>query len=152
MNNESIIFTTFLLAVVGYIGLTAVVLMSLKGIIPILFWRAVVLIILLHVIMVWTYHYEWQFSTAVRNEYTGFIIFHSALLMILISAITKKNISLYLVRISSLAVTVGALGAVFRYEAVELYRLPIIICAGLINAALLKILYGKRNLMKKLFD
>ena len=77
--------------------------------------------------MVWNFRYEWQFSLAVRNGYTGFLIFHSALLMIQISSFVKKNLSLPLIRISFIVVSIGAVGAVFRYDAVEVYRIPVIV-------------------------
>ena len=79
------IFITFLLAITGYVGLTTVVVLTLRGQHPTALWRAIALIILVHVLMVWIYRYDWQFDLAVRNGYTGFVIFHTALALILIS-------------------------------------------------------------------
>jgi len=125
----TVIFITFLLAIIGYAGLTITLLLSLKKKIPFLFWRIIAAIILIHVIMVWIYRYEWQFSLAVRNGYTGFIIFHAALMMILISAIVQERITLILIRFSFIVVTMGAVGASFKYDVVAIYRLPVVICA-----------------------
>jgi hypothetical protein len=123
------IFITFLLAIIGYVGLTITLLFSFKRKVPAIFWRIVAVIIIAHVIMVWAYRYNWQFSLAIRNGYTGLIIFHSALLMILISAFVKENITKILIQISFIVVTIGAVGAVFRYEIVEIYMIPVLLCA-----------------------
>ena len=149
MYGEIVKSITFLLAMLGYGGLTVTLIFSRKGKIPFTFWRVVSLIILLHVFMIWTIHYEWNFSTAVRNGYSGFLIFHSSLLMILISTFVYKSIALILIRISSVVVTVGAVGAVFRYESVQSYKLPVIICALAIGVTLLVILNEKRKSMKR---
>jgi len=129
LSEETIIFITFLLAIIGYTGLTTVLLLSLKRKVPFLFWRIVAAIIFVHVIMVWTYRYDWQFSLAVRNGYSGFIIFHTALLMILFSTFAKESTAKILIRISFIVVTIGALGASFRYDVVAIYRLPVMLCA-----------------------
>lgn len=123
------IFITFLLAMIGYTGMTFIVLYTIKRKVPLLFWLVVVLIILVHVIMVWNFRYGWQFSVAVRNGYWGFIIFHSALLMILVSTFVKESLAKILIRISFVVVTAGAVGAVFRYDVVEIYKLPVLICS-----------------------
>jgi hypothetical protein len=115
-------FITFLLAVIGYAGLTSVVLLSLRKKVPLFIWRITTIIILTHVLMVWAFRYNWEFSLAVRNGYSGFILFNSALLMIIISTVVKQNISLIIV-------TAGAVGAVFRYSVVEIYRIPVILLA-----------------------
>ena len=69
------IFITFLLSITGYVGLTTVVVLTLRGQHPIALWRAIALIILAHVLMVWIYRYDWQFDLAVRNGYAGFVHF-----------------------------------------------------------------------------
>lgn len=123
------IFITFLLAMLGYGGLTSVILLSLRGSLPFLFWRMVAAVILVHVIMVWTFRYEWQFALAVRNGYGGFMMFHSALLMILLSTVSSERVARILTRIAFVVVTIGALGATFLYDVVAIYRVPVIACA-----------------------
>jgi hypothetical protein len=127
---------------IGYIGMTITVVLSLKGNIPILFWRLVSLVILLHVIMVWSFHYEWNFSMSVRNGYGGFLIFHSALMLIIVSNYLKETFAIILIRISALIVTAGALGAVFRYDMVSVYKAPVLICAAMILLSFVKLSYG----------
>jgi hypothetical protein len=94
--------------------------------------------------MVWIYRYELQFSLAVRNGYIGFAIFHTALLMILISTVVKEHITLILIRLSFIIVTIGAVGAIFRYDVVTIYRLPIMLCAFAGSAGLLWLYIQKR--------
>lgn len=128
-DGTSEIFVTFLLAMIGYAGLTITLLISLRGNVPLTFWRIISLIILIHVFMVWTYRYEWEFSMSVRNGYLGFLIFHSALIIILISNFIKQSIAKTLIKISFIIVTAGAVGAVFRYDVVEIYKVPVLIFA-----------------------
>ena len=130
------IFITFFFAVTGYIGLTITLLLSLKQNIPHLFWRIVSLIILIHVFMVWSYRYDWQFAVSVRNGYSGFLIFHTALLIILLSNFVQENIARILIKISFIVVTTGAVGAVFRYDVVEIYKVPVLIFAVVGSAGL----------------
>jgi hypothetical protein len=139
------IFITFLLAVIGYAGLTLIVFLSLKKRIPLHLWRFIAVIIFVHVLMVWIFRYNWQFALAVRNGYTGFILFNSALLMIIISTIVKQNISAILIRLSFLIVTAGAIGATFRYDAVAIYKIPVVVLAVAGSGGLLCMLFRQRS-------
>ena len=95
--------------------------------------------------MVWVFHYDWQFSVAVRNGYSGFIIFHSALLMILLSNFVKESSAKVLIKISFIVVTIGAVRAVFRYDVVSIYRIPVLICAAAGSLGLLWNYLKKRS-------
>ncbi|MGA1195074.1 MAG: hypothetical protein ACO36I_01105, partial [Candidatus Latescibacterota bacterium] len=66
------IFVTFVMAILGYVGLMCVVLLTVKDRPWMWLWRIVVPIIFIHVLMVWMFRYEWQFDLAVRNGYAGF--------------------------------------------------------------------------------
>ena len=46
-----------------------------------------------HVLLVWAYRYEWQWTQATRNGYAGFVIFHVALLLILASTLAPARAS-----------------------------------------------------------
>ena len=126
------IFVTFLLAITGYVGLTTVVVLTLREQHPTTLWRVVALIILAHVLMVWIYRYDWQFDLAVRNGYAGFVIFHTALALILLSTFVNKYLSQKLIHLSFVVVTMGATGASLRYDEVSMYRFIVIPC-GLIG-------------------
>jgi hypothetical protein len=80
-------------------------------------------------LLVWIYEYAGSFAQATRNGYAGFIIFHVALVLIVVSAL-RPSISPLIVP-AFLIVCVGAVGAVHRYEEVSIYRwLVILIAAG----------------------
>ena len=132
------IFISFLLAVIGYVGLTSVLVLTLRGRHPIALLRVVALIVLAHVAMVWIYRYDWQFDLAVRNGYAGFVIFHTALALILISTFAKERLSQKFVHISFVIVTIGAIGASFRYDVVSMYRFIVIPCGVVGGIGLIK--------------
>lgn len=123
------IFITFLLAIVGYVGLTTVLLLSLRGAMPWMLWRIVAVVIVVHVAMVWTFRFHGDFSLAVRNGYAGFAMFHTALLVIVTSIFVQERIARRLIQVAFLIVTMGALGASFIYDVVAIYRIPVILCA-----------------------
>ncbi len=143
------IFITFLLAITGYTGLTTVVVLTLREQHPIALWRAVVLIILAHVLMVWMYRYDWQLDLAVRNGYAGFVIFHTALALILVSTFVNQYLSQKLVHISFVIVTIGATGASLRYDEVSMYRFIVVPCGLIGGIGLIKFyILDRRNLNK----
>lgn len=120
---------TFLLAMAGYAGLTTVLLLSLRVRLPTFLWRGVACVILAHVIMVWAFRYHGDVSLALRNGPAGFLMFHGALAMVLISLFTSERLSKVLIRLSFVIVTMGAIGATFLYDVVAVYRIPVLTCA-----------------------
>jgi hypothetical protein len=128
---------TFLLAMIGYAGLTATAVVSARGRVPAGLWRAVAAIIVAHVALVWAVRYEWQLAQAVRNGYGGFVVFHGALAIIVLSLATPDVVSRRLILAAFLIVSAGAVAAVFRYEVVAIYRVPVVLCAlgGVIGIA-----------------
>ena len=126
MSIESI---TFLLAILGYTGLTANAIFASSS----KYWKsanvAIIVPIAFHVYLVWAYRYQWQISEATRNGPLGFIIFHAALATIIATPFLSAKRAMGLLIISFLTVSVGACGAVFRYPVVEIYRIPVITLA-----------------------
>jgi hypothetical protein len=120
---------TFPAALLGYAGLTLTAVFAALGRPPGWAWRAFVPVILLHVGLVWAYRYRGEVAVATRNGYAGFILFHTALLTILLSAVVPARAASALVRLAFLVVSAGAVGAVFRYDEVGLYRAPVLLCA-----------------------
>jgi hypothetical protein len=118
---------TFFLAFAGYVGLTTTAVIAAHGRLPVRFWRAVTLIIVAHVTLVWMVRYDWHLSVAVRNGYVGFGLFHAALGMIVASVFTAERRARVLVHLAFAVVTLGAIGAVFRYDVVSRYRAPVIV-------------------------
>lgn len=123
------LFVTFLLAMLGYAGLTATTVVGLSRPLPRTFWRATAAVIVVHVAMVWSVRYGFDPALAVRNGWGGFLLFHGALAMILASTVAAERAATVLVRLSFLVVSGGALGAVALYEVVAIYRLPVALCA-----------------------
>jgi hypothetical protein len=120
----------FPLAVAGYAGLTFTAIRSARGDLPVTVWRLAALAIVLHVVLVWTVRYEWRLDVATRNGPYGFLIFHTALAAIVSSLVAREAIARGLVLAAFLIVSAGALGAVFRYDDVAIYRVPVIALAA----------------------
>jgi hypothetical protein len=74
--------------------------------------------------------YEWSLARATRNGYAGFVIFHGALAMIVASLLAREQAATRLVQASFVIVSVGAVGAVFRYDDVARYTVPVIVLAA----------------------
>lgn len=132
------IFVTFLLAILGYVGLTALVVLTLRGRRPVVLWRVVVGVIVAHVLMVWAFRYGWDPALSVRNGYAGFAVFHAALALLLASTAAPEPAARRMLHAAFAMVTAGALGAAFIYDDVALYRLPVIACALVGGAALVR--------------
>ncbi len=122
---------TFLLAFLGYFGLLVNLVLVTRGTCSRTAVALAALIAVAHVYLVWACRYDWQFAMAVRNGYAGFFIFHSALLFIVAAAFVPSVICKPLIILSFLIVSAGASGAVFRYEVVSIYRIPVLIIGGL---------------------
>lgn len=120
---------TFLLAPIGYAGLALTAVKAARGPVPVILLRAVAVVILSHVVLVWVVRYEGQLSEATRNGYVGFVLFHATLLAIIASVFVREHIARRLIIAAFGFVTVGAVGAVFRYDVVSNYRVPVIVCA-----------------------
>ena len=121
---------TFLLAFLGYVGLSANLVLTARGTFSRPAIALVALVAVAHVYLVWAFRYDWQFDMAVRNGYAGFLIFHSALLCIVAAALVPPAICKPLILLSFLIVSAGASGAVFRYDVVSVYRVPVLVNAG----------------------
>lgn len=143
------IFITFLLAMIGYAGLTLVVLLSLRGNVPFPLWRVIAAVISAHVLMVWTFRYGWEFELAVRNGYAGFVMFHAAWLMILVSMAAGRKVARILIQTAFVVVTIGATGATFLYDVVAVYRIPVILCALAGNGGLLWVYLWRRRTIER---
>jgi len=124
------ILVTFLLAFLGYAGMTAVVwVMSTRGL-PVLLWRIVSAVILCHSVMIWAFRYHWQLDLAVRKGYAGFLMFHGAVVLVIAANFAPERIARRLIEISFLVITAGSIGATFLYEAAGAYRYPVLACAA----------------------
>lgn len=134
---------TFALAVAGYAGLTAAVILYARGRAHPLLWRLTTAVIVLHVLLVWSERYEWRLAAATRNGYAGFVVFHAALAWILVASFRPPR-QAALASVPAFAiVTVGAVGAVFRYAEVAPYRW-VVLALALAGAAALATVAARR--------
>ena len=120
---------TFLLAVIGYAGLTTTAVFAAAGRPSQWLWRLTAAVIVAHVALVWTVRYGWRLDAATQNGYAVFVVFHGALALILVSLVTPARLARQLVWLAWGIVTLGAVGAVFSDPAVSIYRIPIILLA-----------------------
>ena len=130
-------FITFLLAPVGYAGLTLAAVLAVNGRQSPLLLGTTVAVIVLHVFLVWHVRYEWRISEATKSGMAGFALFHGALAAIVLSTMVPPHIARILLTVAFLVVTVGALAATAEYDVVRAYRIPVILLAvaGLLGLA-----------------
>lgn len=119
---------SFFLAFVGYVTLAVAAATAVRRPRPALI-RVCAAIVVAHVILVWWLRYDWQIAAATRNGPAGFMVFHTALAAILWATIAPERVARRLIIAGFAIVTIGAIGAVFRYDDVRPYRAPVIVCA-----------------------
>ena len=124
---------TFLLAVVGYAGLTVSALLAARGRVAPWLTRSTAVVVVTHVALVWTVRYDWSWAQATKNGYAGAVIFHSALALIVASVFVAPRLATRLIITAFAIVSVGAVAAVFMDEAVVVYR-PVVIGLAVIGA------------------
>ncbi|MCI0684087.1 MAG: hypothetical protein L0Y71_18415 [Gemmataceae bacterium] len=79
-----------------------------------------------HVALVWHHRLEWSLVGAWSRNPPAFVIFHTALLLIVAGALATPRWSTRLIWLAFPIVSAGALGAVFRREVVAPYRWPVV--------------------------
>jgi hypothetical protein len=122
-------FVTFLLAPIAYVGLAIAAVRAVQRRPSRTLQRAVAVVAVAHVALVWSVRYGLQLSAATRNGYAGFLLFHTVLLAIVTSAFVAERIARPLLVTAFGIVTLGALGAVFVEPMVAIYRIPVILIA-----------------------
>lgn len=100
---------------VGYLGLTvAALLTAYQRRLPAV-WRLIVVAIVVLVYLVWEhFFYGWHLTSATRNGYAGFLLFHGALIALIVSTVVSERLRNRLLWASYFIVSMGAAGAVFR--------------------------------------
>ena len=117
---------TFGLAAVGYILLAKDTALRLAGRRWTVLGILTALVVLAHVTLVWTFRFEWSFLDAWQKSPVAFLIFHSALLLILIAPLTAPRTRDRLTWLTFAIVSAGALPAPFRYPELQLLALPLL--------------------------
>lgn len=122
-------FVTFLLAPIAYAGLAVAAVQANRERSSPTLRRSVAAVALAHVTLVWSVRYGGQLSVATRNGYSGFLLFHTALVAIVASAFVAERVARRLLVTAFGVVTLGALGAVFVEDVVSIYRVPVVLTA-----------------------
>jgi hypothetical protein len=117
----------FPLAFVGYV-LLAVTVVSHFSKRPSRWLHGITAVVILtHVLLVWLWRFDGSLAYAWEKNPVGFVLFHTALVLILLSTVLPLRWSQWLVGTAFPIVTAGALGATFRTEEVAVYRWPLLV-------------------------
>jgi hypothetical protein len=95
-----------------------------------------------HVALVWIVRFEGSFEVALSRGWAGFAIFHVALALIVAASTAPGRWSGRLMLAAFPIVSLGAIGAAFKYEFVSVLRIPLI--AAFAAAAILASLGWRR--------
>lgn len=116
----------FALAIAGYLLLgVCVVIQAANGLRPrVGRWLAALLagIVLAHVLGVWGVRFGWSIEEALRKGWAGFLVFHTALALILAAPLVPPRWTAGLLDAAFPIVSAGAVGAVLKYDVVADYQ------------------------------
>lgn len=120
----------FALAFTGYLGLALCTIAWARAGVP--RWLGVVTaaIVGVHVAGVWTVRYGGSPARALQNGWAAFLIFHTALGLVLAGAVVPERWRGRAFAAALPIVTAGALGAAFTRPEVALYRWPLVVAAA----------------------
>jgi hypothetical protein len=82
-----------------------------------------------HVACVWGLRFEWSLTRMLDKSLPGFVLFHTALLLILIAPMLRGKHCVRITTAAFLLVTAGALPAPFRYPELSLLLWPLVVIA-----------------------
>lgn len=115
---------TFGLAYLGYLLLCADVVRRAFG----CRGRAVTLmlatVVTAHVACVWIWRFDASLQRALDKSIVGFVIFHTALLLILAGSVLRATWSTRVLVAAFVVVSSGALPAPFRYDEIRILAIP----------------------------
>ncbi|MFT4514258.1 MAG: hypothetical protein ACI89X_001026 [Planctomycetota bacterium] len=82
-----------------------------------------------HVACVWGLRFEWSLTRMLDKSLSGFVIFHTALLLILVAPLVRGKLCVRVTTAAFALVTAGALPAPFRYPELSLLLWPLVAIA-----------------------
>ncbi len=85
-----------------------------------------------HVGLVWGLRFGWLVSYALEKSLPGFVIFHTALAILVTAALVREPLAGRLAYLAFPVVTSGAVGAAFKYDYVADYQLPLLAAFGVV--------------------
>jgi hypothetical protein len=115
---------TFGLAYLGYLLLCFTVVRRARGGGGRLPAFATAIVVLAHVSCVWAWRFEGSLRQALDKSIPGFVVFHSALLLILLGTILPSRWSTRSLVLAFAVVSAGALPAPFRYDEIRILAVP----------------------------
>lgn len=83
-----------------------------------------------HVACIWGLRFDWSLTHMLDKSLPGFVIFHTALLLILIAPLLRRKPRVRVTTAAFVLVTAGALPAPFRYPELSLMLLPLVAIAA----------------------
>lgn len=117
---------TFALAIAGFVLLAWCAAFAAAGQRPRWLLLLTTVVVLVHVALVWGDRYGGSIAQATRNGYTGFALFHTALAALVAANVVGHRRGTQCVLFTFLVVCIGANGAIWRYDVVAIYRIPVI--------------------------
>ena len=82
-------------------------------------------IVTAHVACVWGLRFDWSLTAMLDKSLPGFVIFHTALLLIVVAPFMRGRRLVWITSAAFALVTAGALPAPFRYPELSLLMLPL---------------------------
>jgi hypothetical protein len=116
----------FGLAYVGYVLVGANVVLHFWGRPRRALMAIMAAVVLLHVLLVWSLRFEWSLTYAWEKSPAGFLIFHTALVLLVAAVLAREPWSRRLLLVAFPIVTAGGLGAAFKYDFLAGYRVPLL--------------------------
>lgn len=116
---------TFGLALIGYALLAADAARRFVGRRSPILTMLTAGVVFAHVLCVWAFRFDWSFAAMWHKSVFGFLLFHSALLLITAAVLVRGRPRDRLVILAFAIVCAGAIPAPFRYEEIAMLRLPV---------------------------
>ena len=120
---------TFGLAFTGYALLAADASRRVRGQCSAALTNLCALVIVAHVVCVWALRFDWSFRAMFDKSPFAFVLFHAALLSILLAALLAEPVRSRLVITSFAIVSLGAIPAPFRYDEIAVLQIPVLATA-----------------------
>ena len=120
---------TFGLAFTGYALLAADASRRVRGQCSVTLTRLCAAVVVAHVLCVWALRFDWSFVAMFDKSPFAFVLFHTALLGIILASLLAEPSRSRLVIGSFAIVCLGAIPAPFRYDEIAVLQIPVLATA-----------------------
>jgi hypothetical protein len=117
---------TFGLALVGFAMLAADASRRFGGARSAALTVTTAAVVAAHVLCVWAFRFDWSLAAMLEKSLAAFVLFHGALLLLLLAAVAREPWRTRGVLAAFAIVCLGAVPAPFRYPELALLRLPVL--------------------------